>query len=136
MRNESLKALVSKKICRSRHNVFLRSDFESVSSDYDQVGRALRELVGDNKLIRLGYGLYTKARINPITGKPMIAAKGGFDQVAKEALKRLNVKYVDISKKITSDPTITQTPPNTILQVKSRFNRKISVADKYKLILN
>lgn len=133
MKRDSLKVLVSKKIRHSRRNVFLRSDFEYISKDYDQVGRALRQLVKDKQLLRMGYGLYTKACINSISGKPMIAAKGGFSQVSREALKRLNVEYDDVFKGISQTPGYTQVSPNTIFRVKSRFSRKINVGDKFKL---
>lgn len=124
---------ISKKIRQSRRNVFLRSDFELISDDYDQVGRCLRQLVKANQLIRLGYGLYAKARINSLTGNSMIAAPGGFDQVAKEALNRLEVKYQDLSKEISSDASVTQVPVNTTIRLQTRFNRRIGVGDKYKL---
>lgn len=90
-------------------------------------------LFQDNELIRLGYGLYAKSRINPLTGSAMIAAKGGFDQVAKEALKRLGIEYQGIAKEISDNLSSTQIPANTVVQIDSRFNRKISVDDKFKL---
>jgi hypothetical protein len=34
----------------------------------------------EGKLIRIGYGLYAKARTNHITGLPMLASDGGFEQ--------------------------------------------------------
>ena len=124
---------ISEKIRRSRRNVFLRSDFNSISDDYDQVGRSLRQLVKANQLIKVGYGLYAKARINSLTGKAMIAAPGGFDQVAKEALNRLEVKYQDLSKEISDDADVTQVPVNTTIRLQSRFNRTIAVGEKLKL---
>ena len=88
MKRLSLKSKVATKISRSNREVFLRSDFEKLAG-YDQVGRALRQLTSDGVLVKVGYGLYAKARPNRITGKPMLSAKGGFTQVAEEALSRL-----------------------------------------------
>jgi len=133
MIRSNLKDRLHKKIRRSRRNVFVRSDFISVSQDYDQVGRALRQLVKDKVLIKLGYGLYAKSRINPYTGKPMIAAKGGFNQVAKEALKRLDVPYQDMSAIIANDQGVTQVPANAVVQVNKRFDRNIGIPNKYTL---
>ncbi|MBF4338919.1 S-adenosylhomocysteine hydrolase, partial [Vibrio anguillarum] len=49
---------VYQKIKRSRRYVFERKDFDGFAS-YDQIGRALRQLVKQGELIKLGYGLYT-----------------------------------------------------------------------------
>lgn len=67
----SIERRVEYKIIRCwKRNVFTRKDFEGLS-DYDQIGRALLNLSRQGKLIRLGYGLYAKARPNRITGLPM-----------------------------------------------------------------
>lgn len=70
------------KMRRSTKRVFLRQDFKSLGG-YDQVGRALKELTRQGKLIRLGYGIYAKARPNRLTGTTMIDADGGFEQAVK-----------------------------------------------------
>lgn len=57
----SLKQQVEQQISRTKQDVFLRADFEQLGG-YDQVGRALRELVTEGKLLKIGYGLYAKAR--------------------------------------------------------------------------
>ncbi|HAT1882217.1 TPA: conjugal transfer protein [Legionella pneumophila] len=127
----SLRSRIEKKISRSKRQVFLRSDFEKLS-DYDQVGRALKELSREGKLLKIGYGLYVKARINRITGKPMLADEGGFIGISKEALTRLGVKwqYSDAIKFYLTNST--QIPVNAEFVVKSRFNRKIGT-DKFTL---
>jgi hypothetical protein len=57
-----------------------------------QVLRVLRELTDDGKLIRLGYGVYGRAEISPITKQPMLAGDG-FNAVARRALDKLNVRW-------------------------------------------
>lgn len=131
MRCETLRGKVAAKIRRSRRNVFLRSDFEDISTDYDQVGRALRQLVADGILLKLGYGLYSKARLNRYTKQPMLSAPGGFDQAAKEALNRLKVSW-DLSKGTKQALRSNQIVVNTELAVNERFSRKIGV-NKFKL---
>lgn len=133
MRRDSLVSRMSKKILRSKRNVFLRADFTSLSSDYDQVGRALRRLVTEKHLVNIGYGLYAKARINSITGEVMLAAKGGFDEVVKEALTRIGADYEDLSDQLMNYPDSTQVASNTVLKIKSRTSRKIAFGEKYKL---
>ncbi len=92
----SLKESINSKILRSRRNVFVRAEFKDISNDYDQVGLALRALVKENVLIKIGYGLYAKARINRFTSQSMPAAKGGVNQVITEALSRLKVNFLGI----------------------------------------
>lgn len=64
MRKRSFKALVREKVRKAKKkNVFLRKDFESLGG-YKQVGRALNQLTEEGILIKIGYGLYAKARKN------------------------------------------------------------------------
>ena len=127
----SLKDNIEKKINRSNRNVFLRSDFKKLAG-YDQVGRALRELVKEGKIIKVGYGLYAKARTNKITGKPMLAAENGFVQVADESLKRLKIKsQKTLAEKEFQTGISTQIPINATYKPSRdkkpyRFSRKIS----------
>ncbi len=127
-----LKQQIQNKISRySKRNVFTRNDFKNLG-DYDQVGRALLYLTRSGKLIRIGYGLYTKARTNRITGSPMIAAAGGFDQVAKEALNLLDVPWQPNINEQNYNNGSTQIPVNTQVFIDSRFNRTIAT-DKFSL---
>nr|WP_255673194.1 conjugal transfer protein [Legionella sp. 31fI33] len=129
MKRQSLKEQIENKIALSKEQVFLRADFDN--SKYDQVGRALLILTKEGKLIRVGYGLYAKARPNRLTGKPMFAAKGGFVQVAKEALTRLGVKWRLFPEYQENSPQI---PVNAQFVVPSRFSRNIRTGN-YRLLI-
>ncbi len=59
MKPESLEERLSNRIARKRGDVFLRADFSDLGG-YDQVGRALRGLVRKGRLMKVGYGLYTR----------------------------------------------------------------------------
>lgn len=133
MRRQTLKSSITLKIRRSNRQVFVRSDFRKLG-DYDQVGRALRNLEAEGEIIKIGYGLYAKARINRLTGKKMLAAEGGFDQVALEALKRLHVNWEPADAVKAYQSGSTQVPVNTQVFVSDRFSRKIGT-DKFKLEL-
>ncbi len=123
----SLKQQVEQQISRTKQDVFLRADFEQLGG-YDQVGRALRELVAEGKLLKIGYGLYAKARISSITGKPMLASTGGFKAVSEQALERLGVAWQPSDELVRYNKgETTQVPVNAKVVVKSRFNRKISL---------
>lgn len=118
------------KIKRSRKKVFLRKDFAKLGG-YDQVGRALNSLAQKGNLIRIGYGLYAKARINRITGAPMVAAAGGFAEVCREGLNRLKIdwEYNDATKAYLSNTSL-QVPADFQPIIKSRFSRKIGYNNK------
>lgn len=133
MRRETLKDRINLRIRRSNRQVFLRSDFKKLG-EYDQIGRALRNLEAEGQLMRIGYGLYAKVRPNRLTGKPMLAAEGGFDQVAREALKRLRVNWQPSDAVKAYQSGSSQIPVNTQFIVLDRFNRKIGT-DKFKLEL-
>jgi hypothetical protein len=131
MKRLSLKSKISTKISRSKREVFLRSDFENLAG-YDQVGRALRQLAIEGFLLKIGYGLYAKARPNRITGKPMLSAEGGFSQVAQEALSRLGVKWQPSESVQAYQAGSTQIPANAEVIILERFNRRIGT-DKFEL---
>lgn len=113
--------------------VFLRSDFDAFGSK-TQVNRALRALIKETKLIRISVGVYAKARINDLTGKPMPSSHGGFKKVALEALNRLGVDW-DYSEmeKLYREGKSTQIPAKACVVIKGHFRRKIGQREGPKL---
>lgn len=131
MKRQTLKSKIETKLRRSRRKVFLRADFEPLGG-YDQVGRALRGIEESGQLLKIGYGLYAKARPNRITGKPMLDAEGGFSSIAQEALTRLGVKWAPSKALELYQAGSNQIPANAELVIFERFNRRIGT-DKYSL---
>ena len=119
----SIAVLIERRFRRSKRNVFLRADFEEFGS-YDAVGRALRGQLQSGNLVRIGYGLYAKAELSPLTGKP--APIVGIRVLAIEALKRLG-KAASPSSFDTAYNTgrSTQVPTGRTLAVKGRICRRI-----------
>jgi hypothetical protein len=122
---------VYQKIKRSRRYVFERKDFDGFAS-YDQIGRVLRQLVKQGELIKLGYGLYTKARINSLTGNPMPTNPGGSDALMREILKMKgidfemdNLSLQSLSGESTQIPSSIQYSWNP-----KQFNRKLVVGNR------
>ena len=70
MRPESLETRLLKRIDRKHGDVFLRADFDDLGG-YDQVGRVLREVVRQGRLVRVGQGLYVRARPSMTSGEPV-----------------------------------------------------------------
>ncbi|WP_240043010.1 DUF6088 family protein [Photorhabdus luminescens] len=77
-----IKERIQVRLKRSKRYVFIRDDFKDIAG-YDQVGKILRSLVKEGQLLKVGYGVYTKARKNSITGKIMPASPGGSGEMAR-----------------------------------------------------
>jgi hypothetical protein len=69
-------------------NVFLRAEFEQFGST-SQVGRAINQLESSGQLVKLGLGVYAKARISRLSGKPIPVRP--LEELAPEALEKLGV---------------------------------------------
>ena len=89
-RQSSLRQRIAAKIDRSDDAVFLTPEFRPLGCER-HVLRALRQLVEEGRLIRLGYGVYGRAEISQLTGKPMLAAEGGFIDAVGQTLDKLGV---------------------------------------------
>ncbi|MGR5154506.1 DUF6088 family protein [Photobacterium swingsii] len=122
---------VYQKIKRSRRYVFERKDFDGFAS-YDQIGRVLRQLVKQGELIKLGYGLYTKARINSLTGSPMPTNPGGSDALMREILKMKGVDFeIDNLSLQSLSGESTQIPSSVQYSWDPKqFNRKLAVGNR------
>ena len=130
MRAENLETrLIKKVVANKRRGVFMRSDFAGLG-EYDQVGRALRLLVRQGKLIKIGQGLYAKAAQSPFDGSP--APVKGLKALAVEALNRLGVKSGPsrLEKAYNAGRT-NQVPSGRVIAVKKRVRRKIGYNGAY-----
>jgi hypothetical protein len=120
---ESLETRLFNRIERKRGDVFLRADFEDLGG-YDQVGRALRNIVRQGRLVRVGQGLYARAVAAPTDGRPI--PRKGFRAMATEALGRLGVETAPtrLEQAYNSGRT-TQVPSGRVVAVRKRVRRKI-----------
>jgi hypothetical protein len=125
-RRSSLRERIAAKIERSDDAVFLTREFRTLGCER-HVLRALRQLVEDGKLIRLGYGVYGRAEISRLTGKPMLAAAGGFIGAGRQALEKLGVRWeMTNAQRAYNEGRSTQVPVNPRVRVvKSRVTRKL-----------
>lgn len=124
----TIQSRIRTRVKRSKRSVFLRSDFRDIA-DYDQVGRGLKNLVRDGLLMKIGYGLYVRTRVNRITGKLMPDNNAGADGVVIEAMEKLGVDYqFDDLSSLNFSGESTQIPAKVkIIPKSSRFTRKIAV---------
>ena len=84
----SVKERMVRSIALRKGEVILRADFESMGSA-SQISRALKALIQAGKIVRLGYGVYAKARPSILSGKPI--ARVSLEELAQEALHKLGV---------------------------------------------
>jgi hypothetical protein len=120
---DSLQARLEKRIARKRGDVFLRADFDDLGG-YDQVGRALRALVREGRLLKAGYGIYTRARPSTLDGKP--TPTKGLRELASEALRRLGVETAPTRmEQAYNAGKTTQVPTGRVIGVRARVRRKI-----------
>jgi hypothetical protein len=105
--------------------VFLTREFAALGGE-DQVLRALRALVRDGHLVRLGYGVYGRAVKSSLSGKPMLNSPHGFSGAAREALDKLGVEWEPTeAERAYNEGRSTQVPVNPVLRVKGRFRRHL-----------
>jgi len=116
---------VETRIARKRDDVFLPREFADLGGE-DQVLRALRSLVRENRLVRLGYGVYGRATVSRFSGKPILYSQGGFIGAARQALTKLGVAWEPSgAERAYNEGRSTQVPVNPVVRVKGRFSRQL-----------
>ena len=124
-RRGSLREKMEARIAERRDDVVLPREFRDLGGE-DQVLRALRALVREGKLVRLGYGVYGLAEISRLSGRPMLAARGGFIAAARQALDKLGVTWEQTEfQRAYNEGRSTQVPVNPAVRVKGRFARRL-----------
>ena len=124
-----LERRIAGRIARMKASVFLRDDFKDLGG-YDQIGRGLRRLTAKGQIIRIGYGVYARAVLSPLSGKTVPVKP--LPALAVEVLSRLNVETAPSSfARAYNAGTTTQVPTGRVIVVKGRFSRKIGYGGKY-----
>jgi hypothetical protein len=122
MRPETLETKLLNRIERKRGDVFVRADFEDLGG-YDQVGRALRTLMRKRELVKVGQGLYARARTSDINGEA-VPVRGL--TTLNEALERIGIETVPTRmERAYNAGETTQVPTGRVVGVRRRVRRKI-----------
>ena len=126
LRRKTLRQRIEARISRRRgDSVFLTREFTNLGGE-DQVLRALRGLVRDGRLVRLGYGVYGRAIASRLSGRPMLYSPDGFIGAARQALDKLGVEWEPTeSERAYNERRSTQVPVNPVVRVKGRFRRHL-----------
>ena len=81
---KTLRARIEARVARKAgDSVFLTREFTDLGGQ-TQVQRALRGLVRDGRLVRLGYGVYARAIISRFSGEPLLFNPTGLRGAARE----------------------------------------------------
>jgi hypothetical protein len=125
-RRKTLKDKIEERMARKAGDaVFLTREFAHLGGE-DQVLRALRGLVREGRLVRLGYGVYGRAVKSSLSGKPMLYSPDGFIGAAREALDKLGVEWEPTdAERAYNEGRSTQIPVNPVVRVKGRFRRQL-----------
>jgi len=124
----TLRGQIASRINSRQEDVFLPREFYDLGGQ-DQVLRSLRYMVRDGELVKIGYGVYCKAKMSSLTGKPMLFCAGGFIGATRQTLNKLGVQWSPSKAEIDyNERKSTQIPVNNVLKINGRFSRKL----KYK----
>jgi hypothetical protein len=120
------KSRISQKIDATPGEILLRSSFVDTGTP-SRITRAINALIAEGKMIRLGYGVYAKARPSSLTGNPI--PRKTLEELTPEIFKQLDVTF-EYGKAITEyiSGKSTQVPTALIISTGSRrINRRISL---------
>lgn len=121
---DSIEYKALQRIKKIRGNVVLRQDLTDLGS-YRQVSRVFKKLIDDNKIVKIGAGVYAKAFFSKTLNKPLV--QGTFGQVCKEALTRKGVQWEPGAAEQEYNAGLsTQVPARTVVRLKSRFRGTLS----------
>jgi hypothetical protein len=121
--SKTLEGKIAFRIARKRSPLLLREDFDDLGG-YDQVGRALLSLIKKGKLVKIGYGLYAKARVSSLTGNAVPIES--LPALAQRALDRLDAAPGPSQAAIDyQEGRSTQVPTGRLISVNKRISRKI-----------
>jgi Family of unknown function (DUF6088) len=123
MKISDLKAEILAEAKRIEFNVFFRSDFTDLGS-YSQVGKALSELCKEQKMLRMGKGLYCLAKISRFSGK-CVPDGTHLPEIAHQALTRLGYELVLSKAQIDlQEKRSTQVPTGRRLAIKGKKTKR------------
>jgi len=112
-----------------RGEIIMRSDFTLMGSQ-SQISRLLADFVSEGRLVRLGYGIFAKARISSISGKAV--PREPLEVLAQEAFRRLMIeaKPGKAQKEYASGQS-TQVPVQAVFDTgQRRISRKLTVGNR------
>jgi len=124
-RPNSLQSKIEKRIADSREYVFLTREFTDLSGRR-QVLRALRKIVAEGRLVRLGCGVYGLAFTSGLSDRPILFHPHGFIGAARTALTKLGVQWEPTEREIAyQQGHTTEVPAVPAVRIRRRFSRRL-----------
>ena len=116
-------------IAASEGEVVLRRDLRDHASP-SQLSRALRQLMEDGKLVRIGSGVYAKARPSPLSGRPV--PRQILEVLAAETFDRLGIAWeLGEAQRLYNAGLTTQVPWRTTFDTgHRRISRRLRVGQR------
>jgi hypothetical protein len=116
-------------IVASSSDVFLRSEFAGLGSER-QVSRALRSLLEAGLLVRLSVGIYAKAKLSSLNGKPIPVRP--LTVLAPEVLEKLGiVVFPSQAVQEYNEGRSTQVPHDNVINTGTRrVRRRLSFGEQ------
>lgn len=110
--------------------VFRPADFRAIGSEAS-VKRALKDLTDSGLLVRLGVGLYAKAKTSVLSGKPIPVSP--IEVLAPMALRKLGVAVQETRRhREYNSGRTTQVPTGLVVNTgRRRITRKIGFNGKF-----
>ncbi|KGW85225.1 DUF6088 family protein [Burkholderia pseudomallei] len=116
-------ARLKQALAESDEVVFLRAEFACLGSA-SQVGRALRVLLADGVVVRLGLGIYAKAKPSILSGAPIPIRP--LDVLAPVVLRKLGIVASPSNAALAyNNGTTTQVPAGIVLNTGRRRIRRV-----------
>lgn len=120
---------IERSLALKKSDVFIRSEYDKLGSEA-QVARALKELVERGKLVRIGRGVYAKAKPSVLSGKAIPVKP--VENLVPEALQKLGIRVQP--SRLTEDYNAgktTQVPTGMVYRVdRKRISRKLGFNGK------
>lgn len=125
----SVKQRLMRSIAARSGEVVMRRDLVRFGSPA-QVSRALKQLVAEGKLVRIGLGIFAKAAPGPISGIPM--ARQPLGALAAETFDRLGIPWqLGAAQRRYNERLTTQVPWRTSFDTgRRRISRRIQIGKR------
>ena len=99
-------------------------------SDRDQIMRALRKLITKNLIMKVGHGVYVKAKVSKLTVK--IIPQIDLAEIGKAVAKKLKIKVLPSRYELWyNEGKTTQVPSGKVIAIRGIILRKIGFEGNY-----
>jgi hypothetical protein len=125
----TIKDRMIRSVSMRRSEIILRSDFERMGSQ-SQISRVLGDFVREGRLVRIGHGVFAKARMSSLNGKPV--PRQPLEVLASETLRRLNIEASGGQAEVEyATGRSTQVPVQTTFNTgQRRISRKLIIGKR------